>query len=251
MAGSAAALAGKEAETARDQLIVALDVSEIDAARDLVKQLGDDISFYKIGGHLLFTRDLLDFIEELVDQQKRVFLDLKSVDIGETMRGVASKVAALGVEFLTVMGTRGTIEAARQGKEGGPFPKILVVTLLTDHSQEDMRREYNTREMTVAQFVAKRAEIATEYGADGVISSPLEVPAIRAVTKPEFIIVTPGIRPAGSAHDDQKRVATPTAAIMAGADYLVVGRPIVKAEDAYRAALSILDEIQTALDQRS
>jgi orotidine-5'-phosphate decarboxylase len=179
-------------------------------------------------------------------------LDLKSVDIGETMRGVASRVAALGVEFLTVMGTRATIEAARQGREGRPFPKILVVTLLTDHSQEDMRREYKTGDMTIDEFVAERAKIATEHKADGVISSPLEISAIRAaVTRPDFIVVTPGIRPAGSSNNDQKRVATPAAAIAAGADYLVVGRPIVKVKDSQKAALSILTEMQMALDQRS
>jgi orotidine-5'-phosphate decarboxylase len=251
MASSAAAIARQAPETARDRLIVALDVPDIDIARDLVRQLRDDISFYKIGGHLLFTRGLVDFIEhDLVGRGKRVFLDLKSVDIGETMRGVASRVAALGVEFLTVMGTRATIEAARQGKEDQSFPKILVVTLLTDHSQEDMRREYNTSDMTIDQFVVERTRIATKYKADGVISSPLEVPAIRAVTRPDFIVVTPGIRPVGTANDDQKRVATPAAAITAGADHLVVGRPIVRAKDPQRAALSILNEMQAALDQR-
>ncbi|MGH7247262.1 MAG: orotidine-5'-phosphate decarboxylase [Pseudomonadota bacterium] len=248
MAGSEAVPPRHEPRRARDHLIVALDVPKIELADSLVRQLDADVSLYKIGGHLLFANGLVEFIERMVGEGKRIFLDLKSVDIGETMRGVASRVTSLGVEFLTVMGTGATISAAIEGRGGRQFPRILVVTLLTDHSQEDMRREYGT-DMSVEEFAADRARYARQHNADGVISSPLEVSAIRKATRPDFIIVTPGIRPLGVSANDQKRIATPATAIMAGSDYLVVGRPIVKAADARSAACRILDEIQTAIEQ--
>jgi orotidine-5'-phosphate decarboxylase len=233
-------------DAARERLIVALDLPELAAARALVDELGDEISFYKIGPHL-FAPGLFDFIEDLVRSGKRVFLDFKSVDIGETMRGMIGRVSALGIDFATIMGTPTTIAAATAGRGPSPKPKILFVTLLTDHSEADMRREYNTG-MTVAEFVAERARIAAEAGADGVVSSPREAAAIRrAVPQPGFLIVTPGIRPAGSAADDQARTAAPAAAIAAGADYLVIGRPIVSADDRLGAARQILGEIQEAL----
>jgi len=249
MAGSAATRIRHEADKARDHLIVALDVPDLDQARALVGRLGDDVSFYKVGWHL-FAKGLADFIEYLVRNEKRVFLDFKSVDIGETMRGMISSVSRLGVEFITVMGTTATISAAKEGRHGKARPKILVVTLLTDHSEEEMQREYNTRK-TVEEFVAERAYLAATAGADGVIASAREIAAIRrAVPRPDFLIVTPGIRPTGSATDDQKRTATPAEAIAAGADYLVVGRPILKAGDQLVAACGILDEMQAALDER-
>jgi orotidine-5'-phosphate decarboxylase len=248
MAGLAAARVRHEAKRASDHLIVALDVSDLGQARALVQQLGDDVSFYKIGWHL-FVKGLADFIEDLGRQEKHVFLDFKSVDIGETMRGMMSSVSRLGVEFITVMGTSATI-AAREARQGQTRPKILAVTLLTDHGAEEMRREYNT-EQTVEEFVAERAVIAARAGADGVITSAQEISAIRrAVPRPDFLIVAPGIRPTGSAADDQRRIATPADAIAAGANYLVVGRPIIRARDQLAAARSILDEMQTVLDQR-
>jgi orotidine-5'-phosphate decarboxylase len=248
MAGSAAPFIRHEAESARDHLIVALDVPDVAEARALVRQLGDDISFYKIGWHL-FAKGLADFIEDLVRDEKHVFLDFKSVDIGETMRGMISSVSRLGVEFITVMGTAATI-AAKEGRQGRSRPKILTVTLLTDHGEEEMRREYKT-EQSVEEFVAERAVIAAASGADGVIASAQEVAAIRrAVPRHDFLIITPGIRPAGSAADDQRRVATPRDAIAAGANYLVVGRPILRADDKVAAAHEILAEVQTALDSQ-
>jgi orotidine-5'-phosphate decarboxylase len=249
MAGSAAVpVVRHEIERAQDHLIVALDVPDLKQARDLVKQLGDEVSFYKIGWHL-FAKGLVDFIEDLVTDEKRVFLDFKSVDIGETMRGMISSVSRLGVEFITVMGTSATINAAKEGRRGSR-PKILVVTLLTDHGEEEMRHEYNTNK-TINEFVAERAYLAASAGADGVISSAREVAAIRtAVPRSDFLIVTPGIRPAGISADDQRRITTPSDAITAGADYLVVGRPIIRASDRLAAARIILDEMQAALDQR-
>ncbi|MFZ3234486.1 MAG: orotidine-5'-phosphate decarboxylase [Stellaceae bacterium] len=237
------------ADAARERLIVALDFPDLAAARALVDELGDEMSFYKVGPHL-FAKGLIDFIEYLVGSGKRVFLDFKSVDIGETMRGMIARVSALGVDFATIMGTPTTIAAASAGRGASPKPKILFVTLLTDHSEAEMRREYNTAK-TVEEFVAERARIAVMAGADGVISSPREAAAIRrAVPQPGFLIVTPGVRPAGSAAGDQARIATPAAAIAAGADYLVIGRPIIRAEDRLAAARQILDEMQEALASR-
>jgi orotidine-5'-phosphate decarboxylase len=247
MAGPTAATTRPDA--ARDRLIVALDLPDLGAARALVGQLGDEISFYKVGPHL-FAPGLFDFIEYLVKRGKRVFLDFKSIDIGETMRGMITRVSALGVDFATIMGTPTTIAAASAGRGASPKPKILFVTLLTDHSEAEMRREYNTAK-TVEEFVAERARIAAAAGADGVISSPREAAAIRrAVSQPGFLIVTPGIRPAGSPADDQARTATPAAAIAAGADYLVIGRPIIRANDKLAAARGILGELQEVLDAR-
>jgi orotidine-5'-phosphate decarboxylase len=237
---------------ARDHLIVALDVPEISDAERVVEELGENVTFYKVGLHL-FRKGLIDFIEnKLIRAEKKVFLDFKNVDIGETMRSMVSGVSSLGIEFLTVMGTTSTIKAAKAGREGRYNPKILVVTLLTDHTKEDMMREYNTPEnMSVEDFVSQRARIAEVAGADGVISSPLEVAAIRrAVPRPDFLIVTPGVRPRGISTDDQRRTATPSDAIAAGANYLVIGRPIVKAIDRVAASRSILDEMQAALDNR-
>ncbi len=249
MARSAMALARQEAASARDHLIVALDLPDLDQARALVDQLGDAVFHYKVGPHL-FVNGLITFIEELVRADKKVFLDFKSVDIGDTMRGMASRISHLGVEFITVMGSTATITAAKAGREERLNPKILAVTLLTDHDEADMRREYGTTK-TVLEFVAERAVVAANAGADGVISSPREIAAIRqAVPRPGFLIVTPGIRPKGSASDDQKRTATPSEAITAGADYLVIGRPIIREHDKRQVTQRILDEMQTALDLR-
>ncbi len=249
MAGLAPVRTRDEARRARDHLIVALDLPGLDQARAAVDQLGKEISFYKIGWHL-FARGLIDFIEYLITREKRVFLDFKSVDIGETMRGMMANVSRLGVEFITVTGTAATINAAKEARQGGSRPKILFVTLLTDQSEAEMQREYNTQK-TVEEFVAERAYFAAVSGADGVIASAREAAAIRsAVQRPDFLIVTPGIRPVGSAAHDQRRTATPAEAIAAGSDYLVVGRPIITAADRLAAAHSILEEMQAALDQR-
>jgi len=220
----------------------------LNEARAIVDELGDAISFYKVGPHL-FVTGLIGFIEELVGEGKHVFLDFKSVDIGDTMRGLAAKVARLGVEFLTVMGTTSTITAAKQGLDGSPIPKILVVTVLTDHDEADIRREYG-EEKTVEQLAIDRAIMAAAAGADGVICSPKEVAAIRrVVTRPGFLIITPGVRPLGSASDDQKRTGTPSEAMEASADFIVIGRPIIRTPAGYRlrAAQAILDEMQQVL----
>jgi len=236
---------------ARDHLIVALDVPDLDEARAIVRELNGAVDYFKVGPHL-FAKGLIELIEELVADGKHVFLDFKSVDIGDTMRGMASKVARLGVKFLTVMGTAGTIKAAKEGLEGSPIPKILVVTVLTDHDEADIEAEYG-KGKTLEQLVIDRAKMAASAGADGVICSPREIAAVRwAVPRPGFLIITPCVRPYGSAMDGQKRVATPAEAIRDGADYLVLGRPIIRPHDRDRlgAALGILREMQTALDER-
>ena len=237
-------------KSARDHLIVALDVPDFEQARAIVRELDDNVSFYKIGWHL-FGKGLAEFIqEELVGVGKHVFLDFKTVDIGATMRGMISSVSRLGVEFVTVMGTAATI-AAREARQRQSRHKILTVTLLTDHGEEEMQREYNT-DKSVEEFVAERAVTAEAAGADGVIASAREVSTIRRVVpRSDFLVVTPGIRPVWSTADDQRRTATPAAAIDAGANYLVVGRPIIRADDKLGAALRILDEMQTALDDRA
>jgi orotidine-5'-phosphate decarboxylase len=234
---------------ARDRLIVALDVPRLDQARDIVRELGDTVAYYKVGPHL-FEKGLIDFIEQLIADEKHVFLDFKSVDIGDTMRGMASKVSRLGVRFLTVMGTTSTIRAAKEGLEGSPIPKILVVTVLTDQDEADIQAEYGAGK-TLGQLVIDRALMAANAGADGVICSPKEIEAVRrAVPRPGFLIITPGVRPAGTARDDQKRVATPAEAIRNGADYLVIGRPIIRPHDHDRpaAARRVIHEMQAALD---
>lgn len=249
--GKMARAAAYERGQARDHLIVALDVPDFEQARDIVSILDDNVTYYKVGWHL-FAKGLADFVhEELVGNGKHVFLDFKTVDIAETMRGMISSVSRLGVEFVTVMGTAATIAAHEGRGQQQSLPKILTVTLLTDHGEEEMQREYNTKK-SVEQFVAARAVDAERAGADGVIASAREVSAIRrAVSRPDFLVVTPGIRPTGSVVDDQRRTATPSEAIRAGADYLVIGRPIIRSDNKLRAALGIIEEMQAALDERA
>lgn len=251
MAGAPAAVGAAEGRRkAGDCLIVALDVASLEEARTLVDEFADEISFYKLGPQL-FETGLIDFIGRLVEMEKRVFLDFKTADIGETMRRMIDRVSRLGVEFATVMGTGSAVSAATSGRGHRLRPKILAVTVLTDCREADMQREYNTK-LTIEEFVAERARMAAAAGADGVIASAREAGAIRgAVPRSDFLIVTPGIRPAGTPADDQARIATPRAAIMAGADYLVVGRPIIGARDKLAAARAVMHEMQQALDARA
>jgi orotidine-5'-phosphate decarboxylase len=234
-------------DSARDHLIVALDVPSLPEAEAIVRDLRDEVLYYKVGPHL-FVDGLVKFIEKLIHScGKKVFLDFKSFDIGDTIRGMAAQAARLEVDFMTIGRTASTIIAAKQAREERSKPKILVVTLLTDHDEQDMRDEFNTTD-TVEQFVTRRALEAKQAGADGVICSPREVRAVRdAIPGRDFLIVTPGVRPNGIASDDQRRVATPAEAIAAGANYLVVGRPIIKAENRLQAAQNILYEMQEVL----
>jgi orotidine-5'-phosphate decarboxylase len=222
----------------RDRLIVALDLPSVAAAENVVERLGDEVSFYKIGYQLAFAGGL-PFAETLISRGKRVFLDLKLHDIGNTVaRGVES-VARLGATFLTVHAYPQTMKAAVEAR--GDRLRILAVTVLTSYGDADLAAA--GYDFTVAELVAERAMQARDIGIDGLVCSAEEVQNVRPIVGAGMVLVTPGIRPAGTETADHKRVATPACAVAAGADHLVVGRPIVAAADPRAAAAAILAEI--------
>lgn len=224
---------------ARDRLIVALDVPDLRTAESLVERLGDGVTFYKIGYQLLFDRGL-PFAEALVRSGKRVFLDLKLHDIGNTVANGVAGAARMGVTFLTVHGYPQTMQAALEGRRGSDL-RILAVTVLTSYADADLAAAgYG---VSVADLVTRRAREAQEIGIDGLVCSGQEVTHLRQFVGNEMTLVVPGIRPAGTAGGDQKRVMTPADAVAAGADYLVVGRPIVEAADPVAAAAAIVAEM--------
>ena len=225
----------------RERLIVALDLSSVDAARAMVAQLGDAVSFYKIGYQLAFAGGLA-YAQTLADAGKRVFLDLKLHDIGNTVAQGVKSVARLGATFLTVHAYPQTMQAAVEAREGSL--RILAVTVLTSYDDNDLKAA--GYDATVRCVVAKRAAQARDLGVDGLVCSPEEASNVRAIVGAKMVLVTPGVRPAGAEKGDQKRVMTPAAAIAAGADYLVVGRPIVAAADPRAAAQAIVAEIERA-----
>jgi orotidine-5'-phosphate decarboxylase len=225
----------------RDRLIVALDVPSVDAAQSVVASLGDSASFYKIGYQLAFAGGL-DYAPKLVQSGKRVFLDLKLHDIGNTVAAGVKSVARLGASFLTVHAFPQVMHAAVEARESGL--RILAVTVLTSLSDADLAKAGYAA--TVRELALLRAEQACEIGVDGIVCSPEEVAALRGAVKNKLVLVTPGIRPAGADAGDQKRIATPGNAINAGADYLVVGRPIIAASDPRAAAEAIVAEIARA-----
>ena len=222
----------------RDRLIVALDVPSVDAAEAIVTRLGDTVSFYKIGYQLAFAGGL-DFAPKLVGAGKRVFLDLKLHDIGNTVAAGVKSVARLGASFLTVHAFPQVMHAAVDAREGGL--RILGVTVLTSLSDADLAKAGYAA--TVRELALLRAEQACEIGVDGLVCSPEEVSMLRDAVGNKLVLVCPGIRPVGAADGDQKRAATPAAAIGAGADYLVVGRPVIAASDPKAAAAAIVAEI--------
>lgn len=216
-----------------DKLIVAIDVPDYDAARDLVNALGDTVSFYKIGLELLFSGGL-DLAAELKGEDKRVFLDLKFLDIGNTVERAVANAAAMGVDFLTIHGHDSkTMKAALAGR-GAARTKLLAVTVLTSLSASDLAEQGLA--MTPEELVLKRARLARDAGFDGVIASGLEARQVREATGTGFLIVTPGIRLPGGAAGDQTRITTPEDALRSGADHIVVGRPITAAADPKAAA---------------
>jgi orotidine-5'-phosphate decarboxylase len=225
----------------RERLIVALDVSSVEEAQAMVTRLGDAVSFYKIGYQLAFAGGIT-FARTLRDAGKQVFVDLKLHDIGNTVAQGVKSVSRLGATFLTVHAYPQTMKAAVDAREAGL--RILAVTVLTSHDDRDLLAAgYDT---TVSALVARRAEQARDIGVDGLVCSGEEVAKLRTIAGAKLALVTPGIRPAGSDPGEQKRIATPRAAILAGADYLVVGRPIIAAADPKRAAQAIVDEITQA-----
>ena len=230
-------------ERAREKLIVALDYWDINDAIKLVEQLGNEVSFYKIGlGLQLAGGDAL--AKGLIQQGKRVFLDYKYFDIGETVKTAVKRAAEMGVDFLTVHGVGGILRAAVEGR-GSSRLKLLCVTVLTSMDGDDIKEMGFPCD--VEELVVARAKKALDAGIDAVVASAREAAAIRKQVGNKLMIVSPGIRPHDSSTDDQKRVATPGGAIHAGADYLVVGRPITRAADPKQAAKDIISEMAAAL----
>ncbi len=228
----------------RDRLIVALDLPSVDAAQDMVARLGDAVSFYKIGYQLAFAGGLA-YAQTLADSGKRVFLDLKLHDIGNTVAQGVKSVARLGATFLTVHAYPQTMQAAVEARQGDL--RILAVTVLTSYDDADVKAA--GYDATVRDLVALRARQACDLGIDGLVCSPAEAANVRAIVETKMVLVTPGIRPAGAETGDQKRITTPAAAVAAGADYLVVGRPILAAADPRAAAQAIVTDIAQAAQQ--
>ncbi len=227
---------------ADDRLIVALDVPNALAGLELARTLGDAVSFYKIGLGMLTGGGLALANELKQEHGKRIFLDMKFFDIGATVTAAVRGIAQYDLDFLTVHGDPHVVRAAKDGA-GGSDLKILAVTVLTSLDRNDLD-EGMMRAGDLAELTLERAARALAAGADGVIASPQEAAAIRALPEAAGkLIVTPGVRPAGSAVGDQKRIATPLHALKAGADHIVVGRPVWQAPDPRSAAQAILHEI--------
>jgi orotidine-5'-phosphate decarboxylase len=227
---------------ARDRLIVALDVPSVAAAEDMIAKLSDSVFFYKIGYQLAFAQGLT-LAETLARSGKCVFIDLKLHDIANTVAKGVESVAKLGATFLTVHAYPQTMKAAVEASRGTSL-KILAVTVLTSYDDSDLAAAgYKSG---VTQLVATRARQAMDLGVDGLVCSAEEAAALRTIVGTQMTLVTPGIRPAGAAAGDQKRIMTPEKAIAAGADYLVVGRPITEAASPKTAAEAIVAEIAQA-----
>ena len=229
------------------QLIVALDLPSFKAALALVDALGDAVDFYKVGSPL-YTSTGLEAVAELRARGKRVFLDLKFHDIPNTVASAVESAAGIGVELLTLHASGGTamLRAAREALPAGSGPKLLGVTVLTSLSASDVEEAWAKEIRSLRDEVTRLAGLAAESGLDGVIASPHEVEPLKRKHGADFLVVTPGIRPTASSASDHARAATPAVAIRAGADFLVVGRPIIQAEDPVAATHAILEEIRTA-----
>jgi orotidine-5'-phosphate decarboxylase len=231
--------------SAKDRLFVALDVPSVDRARVLVTELGDAVSCYKVGLELLFGGGL-EFAQGLKAAGKTVFLDMKLLDIGNTVEKAAANIAGLGLDFLTIHGIDSkTVDAAVRGR-GSSRLKLLAVTVLTSLEKSDIEQQ-GIKDMSPADLVAHRAGLSAAGGIDGIVASAQEAALIRAKVGPDVLIVTPGIRLAGGVAGDQVRVMTPAKAIAAGADMLVVGRPITESADPRAAAKAFVAEIEATL----
>jgi orotidine-5'-phosphate decarboxylase len=220
-------------------LIIALDVDTVEEARRLVNAIGHGADFYKVGMELYAVAGM-SFVQELLGSGKRVFLDLKLYDISETVKRATRQISRSGVTFLTVHGSKAVMQAAVEGR-GDSATRLLAVTVLTSFDQDDLADfGFST---PVSELVALRVRKAVESGIDGIVCSALEVAKVREIGGPGLKLVTPGVRSAGTATGDQKRVATPAEAIQAGADYLVIGRQVTRAADPKAACEQILNEI--------
>jgi orotidine-5'-phosphate decarboxylase len=227
----------------KDRLIVALDLTSVEAAEAMVERLGDSVTFYKIGYQLAYAGGL-PLVRKLAEKGKKVFIDLKLHDIGNTVaRGVES-IAKLGATFLTVHAYPQTMKAAVEGRAGSGL-KILGVTVLTSYDDGDLHAA--GYRLGVSDLVEARAQQAQVLGVDGLVCSPEEAASLHKIVGHQMVLVTPGIRPAGATSGDQKRIMTPARAISAGADYLVVGRPVIEAADPKATADAIQAEIVQAL----
>ena len=235
---------------ADDRLIVALDVSTMDAMKSIVSSLGDSVSFYKVGMELFYAEGD-QTVRYLQEHGKHVFLDLKLHDIPNTVAHGVSSLTRLGANLITIHGQGGPImmkaaaEAARESAEklGIERPKLLAITVLTSFDDESWASIGG--QLPIADQVIRLAKLAKESGMDGVVCSALEAKMIREACGPDFLIVTPGIRPSFAATNDQKRIATPSRAFQDGASSLVMGRPITQAEHPQEAVRLIIEEMES------
>jgi orotidine-5'-phosphate decarboxylase len=221
-------------------VIIALDFASANEARSLISTLGPAADFYKVGLEL-YAAAGMDFVRELKGDGKRVFLDLKLYDIGEQVKRAVAVISSSGADFLTIHAVKPVMEAAVAGRADSL--KLLGVTVLTSFDEQDVRDDGSA--LSLAGLVQKRVGHAIQAGMDGIVCSSLEVAKVRAMTGPKMKLVIPGVRSAGKSTGDQKRVATPVDAIASGADYLVIGRQVTRAEDPRGELLTILDEIHT------
>lgn len=235
--------ASLEPRDPRDRMIVALDLPDVTSAEAMVSAIGDTATFYKIGMQLAFAGGL-GLVGKLAASGKRVFLDMKLLDIDNTVEGAVRSIAGLGATLTTIHAYPTAMRAAVKGR-GEDGPGLLGVTVLTSLDDADLRAAGYAE--AAASLVARRAADAHAAGMDGLVCSPLEAASVRQAAGQDLLIVTPGVRPSGAAAGDQKRAATPSAAIAAGADYLVVGRPVTADADPRVAAAAIVAEISAAL----
>jgi len=230
-------------QDAKDRLIVGLDVATTDKAAALVSQLGDAVGFYKIGYQLVFAGGL-EFARELIADGKRVFLDVKLLDIDNTVSKAVENIVKMNVSMLTIHAYPKAMKAAVEAARGSDLC-LLGVTVLTSMDQQDMiDAGYGDDPQAL---VARRAKQAAQAGMGGIVCSAAESALVRKIVGPDMAVVTPGIRPKGADHGDQKRVVTPGDALRDGSSHLVVGRPIVAADDPLEAATAILSEMNLAL----
>ncbi len=229
--------------SSQNPLIIALDVDTTSRALELVERIGPAATFYKVGMEL-YAAAGMNFVARLADFGKKVFLDLKLFDISETVKRATREICKNeAVEFLTIYSSSSIMRAAVEGR-GAADTKLLAVTVLTSFNQEDLTDLGIDR--PVSEVVDMRVRHALESGVDGVICSPLDAARVRKLAGPKLKIVTPGVRSAGQAVGDQKRVATPGEAMAAGADHLVIGREVTRADDPRQACERILAEIEAA-----
>ena len=231
---------------AKSRLIVALDVPTVEEAHALIDRLGASVAFYKVGLWLLHAPGIDGLLDRLADAGKEIFLDCKMYDIGETVREGVKRAAARGVSFVTVHGNRDILRAAVEGKSGTSL-KIFAISVLTNLDDDDMREMGYLR--PVGELIDIRVQKALEYGCDGLIAAPQDAQRIRRVAPAGSLLLgTPGVRPAGYGQDDHKRGGNPASAIEDGSDYIIMGRPIIRADDPPAVARSVTAEMQSAFD---